>query len=395
MLGIKKVTTKPVVGVGRFTSPDTMASLIRRGVLDMIGAARPSIADPFLPKKIEEGRYDDIRECIGCNICVSGHFAMTNLRCTQNPTMGEEWRRGWHPERIPRAASAKSVLVVGSGPAGLECARALGERGYKIALAEKERSLGGRVTREGALPGLGEWLRVRDWRIGQINKLPNVSVYPESNLTASDIRDFGADHIVLATGSRWRRDGVGRIAVRPLPLADMALLTPDDIMTGSMPSGRVLLYDDDHYYMGAVLAEKLALTGAKVTLVTPAADVSAFTINTLENIRTAKRLDDLGIDMITHRALVGAANGEALFGDVRTGEASSIAADTLVLITARVPQNELFLELISDHALSVARIGDCEAPAAIFAAVYSGHRHAQELDDPLPLLNRERISLTP
>jgi dimethylamine/trimethylamine dehydrogenase len=320
---------------------------------------------------------------------------MTNLRCTQNPTMGEEWRRGWHPERIPRAASAKSVLVVGSGPAGLECARALGERGYKIALAEKERSLGGRVTREGALPGLGEWLRVRDWRIGQINKLPNVSVYPESNLTASDIRDFGADHIVLATGSRWRRDGVGRIAVRPLPLADMALLTPDDIMTGSMPSGRVLLYDDDHYYMGAVLAEKLALTGAKVTLVTPAADVSAFTINTLENIRTAKRLDDLGIDMITHRALVGAANGEALFGDVRTGEASSIAADTLVLITARVPQNELFLELISDHALSVARIGDCEAPAAIFAAVYSGHRHAQELDDPLPLLNRERISLTP
>ena len=98
--GLKQFTTKPVVGVGRFTSPDTMVRMVRDGVLDMIGAARPSIADPFLPKKIEEGRWQDIRECIGCNICVTGDFTATPLRCTQNPTMGEEWRRGWHPERI-------------------------------------------------------------------------------------------------------------------------------------------------------------------------------------------------------------------------------------------------------------------------------------------------------
>ena len=98
--GVKKLTTKPVVGVGRYTSPDTMVRVIRQGIMDMIGAARPSIADPFLPKKIEEGRLDDIRECIGCNICVTHDFTMTPLRCTQNPSMGEEWRRGWHPETI-------------------------------------------------------------------------------------------------------------------------------------------------------------------------------------------------------------------------------------------------------------------------------------------------------
>ncbi len=97
---VKSVTSKPVVGVGRFTSPDTMVSQVRRGVLDFIGAARPSIADPFLPKKLEEGRVDDIRECIGCNICVTSDYTSTNLRCTQNPTTGEEWRRKWHPERI-------------------------------------------------------------------------------------------------------------------------------------------------------------------------------------------------------------------------------------------------------------------------------------------------------
>ena len=99
---VKQVTTKPVVGVGRFTSPDTMVSQIRRGVLDMIGAARPSIADPYLPVKIEQGRIEDIRECIGCNICVSGDYTMTPIRCTQNPTMGEEWRRGWQSRNISR-----------------------------------------------------------------------------------------------------------------------------------------------------------------------------------------------------------------------------------------------------------------------------------------------------
>src|SRR5262249_43703225 len=86
--GIKALTSKPVVGVGRFTSPDTMVRMVRDGVLDLIGAARPSIADPFLPKKIEEGRWQDIRECIGCNICVTGDSTKVPLRCTQNPSMG-------------------------------------------------------------------------------------------------------------------------------------------------------------------------------------------------------------------------------------------------------------------------------------------------------------------
>ncbi len=207
---VKSVTSKPVVGVGRFTSPDTMVSQVRRGVLDFIGAARPSIADPFLPKKLEEGRAEDIRECIGCNICVSSDYSMSNLRCTQNPTMGEEWRRGWHPERIATRGSEGVVLVVGAGPAGLEAALSAARRGYEVHLAEASTELGGRVTREAALPGLREWLRVRDWRVGQLNKLANVHIYRDSPLDVANILEFGARHVVIATGSRWRRDGVGR-----------------------------------------------------------------------------------------------------------------------------------------------------------------------------------------
>ena len=99
-----------------------MAALVKKGVVDFIGAARPSIADPFLPMKIKEGRTEDIRECIGCNICVACDNLAIPIRCTQNPTMGEEWRRGWHPEKIQRKGDEETALVVGSGPAGLECA---------------------------------------------------------------------------------------------------------------------------------------------------------------------------------------------------------------------------------------------------------------------------------
>jgi dimethylamine/trimethylamine dehydrogenase len=125
--GVREATAKPIVGVSRLTDPDRMAELVRGGVWDVIGAARPSIADPFLPRKIEEGWLDEIRECIGCNICIPKADPGGNIGCTQNATAGEEFRRGWHPERFERAENAeRDVLVVGAGPAGMECAIVLG-----------------------------------------------------------------------------------------------------------------------------------------------------------------------------------------------------------------------------------------------------------------------------
>jgi dimethylamine/trimethylamine dehydrogenase len=264
----------------------------------MIGAARPSIADPFLPRKIEEGRPEDIRECIGCNICVTADFLATPLRCTQNPTMGEEWRRGWHPERIAEKKSESTVLVVGAGPAGMECARALGQRGYAVTLAEATRDLGGRVTSESRLPGLSEWGRVRDYRQVQMAGMVNVEIFMDSRLTAEQVLEFGSDHVVLATGSTWRADGVGRANHRAISGADGPnVFTPDHIMAGDhivpgdriMPgqavSGPVVVFDDDHYYMGGILAEKLRAEGHAVILATPAADISNWTHNTMEQVR--------------------------------------------------------------------------------------------------------------
>jgi dimethylamine/trimethylamine dehydrogenase len=389
---VKQLTTKPVVGVGRFTSPDMMASQVRRGILDFIGAARPSIADPFLPRKIEEGRIDEIRECIGCNMCVSSDYTSTNLRCTQNPTMGEEWRRGWHPEIIPPKKSDGAVLVVGAGPAGLEAALSAARRGYEVHLAEATDKLGGRVTHESRLPGLAEWARVRDWRTTQLQRMPNVSIYRDSPLEAEHVLEFGARHVAIATGARWRRDGVGRDSGFPVPGFDGAnVYAPDDIMTGPDPEGgSVIVWDDDHYYMGGVLAELCRYAGREVTIVTPAAMVSAWTVNTLEALPIAKRIAQFGINVITYSSIVGWADGKATLVNILTGETTELAADALVTVTARLPTDELY-EQLRDHwqdagIASVIRIGDCWAPSTIQQAVYSGHKWARELDEAPELL---------
>ena len=389
MAFVKSVTSKPVVTVGRFTSPDTMLSQVKRGITDFIGAARPSIADPFLPNKIKEGRLEEIRECIGCNICYVGDSKSVSIRCTQNPTMGEEWRRGWHPEKIDAKGSDSKVLVVGAGPAGLEAARALGQRGYDVMLAEATRDLGGRVTREAALPGLSEWARVRDYRVQQLEGMANVEIFRESELSAEDVLDVGADHEGKATGAHWRTDKSGHTRYEPVtePGSSAQVLTPDDIMAGQMPQGPTLVYDSDNYYMGGVMAERLRGKNLPVTLVTPSEKVSAWGENTGERWRIQQRLLELNVDIITEHSLLTFDGSEALLTCVYTGRERRVTAETVVMVSQRKPNDGLYRDLLErmeagaeGSPLTLMRIGDCDAPAIIAAAVYAGHRYARELD---------------
>jgi dimethylamine/trimethylamine dehydrogenase len=378
---VKGVTSKPVVSVGRFTSPETMVRLVKQGVVDLIGAARPSIADPFLPTKIREGREDDIRECIGCNVCYNGDQTGVPIRCTQNPTMGEEWRKGWHPERVPPKESESSVLIVGAGPAGLEAAVALGRRGYSVTLAEGEKELGGRVTRESKLPGLAEWIRVRDWRTAQINKLPTVEVFLDSVLDAQQIREFGADRVALATGATWRHDGMGRWHDDGIPGWNRAnVLTPDDIMAGAVASGPVVVFDDDHYYMGGIVAEKLRQEGHDVTLVTSEGEVSSWTHKTQEQGRIQERLINLGVRLETGAAVEAILDDSVELSCVYTSQSRELEAGTVVMVTSRRCDDALYRELADD--IDITRIGDCDTPGTIATSVYSGHRYAREMDAP-------------
>lgn len=379
MSWVKSATNKPVVSVGRFTSPETMLRLVRQGVIDFVGAARPSIADPFIPVKISEGRADEIRECIGCNICYTGDQTGTPIRCTQNPTMGEEWRKGWHPEHVPPKETDSSVLIVGGGPAGLEAAVTLGKRGYGVTLAEARRELGGRVAFESRLPGLAEWGRVRDWRLTMIDKLSNVEYFLDSVIDVDQVLEYGADRTVIATGAGWRHDGVGRWHAEPIPGSDNdVVITPDDLHAGYEPTGPVVVFDDEHYYLGGVIAERLRKDGFDVTLVTPASQVSSWTRHTEEQFRIQQQMVNLGIEVETATDVIDIATDHVVIESIYGHRRREIAVGNVVMVTSRTPNDTLFHSLAGK--VTVDRIGDCLAPGTIATAVYSGHRFAREID---------------
>ena len=384
---VKSLTSKPVVGVGRYTSPQSMVSAVQRGIVDLIGAARPSIADPFLPRKIRERRFEDIRECIGCNICVTGDTHVFPIRCTQNPTMGEVWRRGWHPEKMAPRKSTKEILVVGGGPAGLECARALGQRGYSVSLVEARRTFGGRVALEAQLPGLIEWRRVIDWRLAQIAKMPHVTLYPESDVSVADVLEAGYRHVIVATGATWRRDGVGRGQWAPIPgHAAPHVLTADDILAGQRPLGRVVVYDNDHFYLGGLIAEALANAGSDVSLVTPAPLVSIWTEHTLEQEKIQQRLMRLGVPLHTQQSLLEIQQTQVTLAHTVSGALSHLDCDGVVLLTDRLPHDRLYRDLkphVASGALAtLSVIGDADAPGIIASAVFAGHLAARSFDEP-------------
>jgi dimethylamine/trimethylamine dehydrogenase len=383
---VKSLTKKPVVGVGRFTSPDTMVSQIRRGVLDLIGGARPSIADPFLPAKIREGRVEEIRECIGCNICISSWHDGVPVRCTQNPTAGEEWRRGWHPERVDPARERERVLIVGGGPAGLECALTLGRAGHEVTLADAGKVFGGRLSFETRLPGLSAWGRVVDYRLGRLNEMTNVSLYLESTLGVDEIIDLAPDHVVLATGARWTPMLYSSLEIPVGELCHPEVYTPDDIAAGRLPSGPTLVFDFDNYYYGGVLTEHLAAQGIAVSYVTPAGQASAWTIMTNELPLVHQALARRKVPVMTLQTLAGFDGEKATLKHLYTGEETTMLCRSVLIVGLRLPKTELQNALAARRdALaaagikSVTAIGDALAPGAITHAVHSGHKYAREL----------------
>ncbi len=385
---VKSVTSKPVVAVGRFTSPDHMAALVKNGIVDFIGAARPSIADPFLPSKIKEGRIEDIRECIGCNICVACDNLAIPIRCTQNPTMGEEWRRGWHPEKIQRSGDEETALVVGSGPAGLECAMQLERRGYKVTLAEANKEFGGRAVSESRLKGLNAWRRVADYRIRYLQQSPNTDLFLESKLSAENVIELGIKNIFLATGSRWRFDGVGRSNRKTLrSQSTNKVFTPDDIMSGTLPkTGPLVIYDDDQIYLGGVLAEHLSDIGLDIVFVTPANNVSPWCENTLEQHRIQKSLINKNIDLKFGYIITGIMEDKVQFECNFSGKKLNVPAQSVLLVTERSREITLYndlVELVSEknsEDFFLKLVGDAAAPGLIADAVFDGHLAARNFE---------------
>ena len=388
---VKGLTTKPVVGVGRLTSPDLMVSLVKKGVLDLIGSARPSIADPYIPNKIKAGKIDQIKECIGCNICVSSDNFSVPIRCTQNPTMGEEWRRGWDPETIKPKITDQQALVVGSGPAGLECSVQMARRGYHVILAESKKELGGRVLFESGLKGLSAWKRVVDNRAYEIQQKNNIELYKDSELSLSHINELGVDNIFLATGSSWRVDGVGRSSREPIKGLDkITVFSPEDAIKNiNKLEGPVVIYDDEQGYLAGVLADHLSANGCNINFVTPASVVSPWTDSTLEQARVQRALLKQGVEITCNKTIVSGKGQSLVTQCVFTGNKTTVDCKTIIMVTERIPNCGLYDELIKqEEALGksskkhIKLIGDAEAPGLIADSIFSGHLAAENFETP-------------
>ncbi len=424
---VKSVAKVPVVGIGRLTAPDDMLAVIQNGQADFIGAARPSIADPFLPKKIEEGRNDDIRECIGCNMCISRWEQGAPLVCAQNATSMEEYRRGWHPEVFEKTKTPCAVLVVGAGPAGLERARILGMRGYDVHLREAAGEVGGHMRDVMRYPGLAEWGRVVTYRRGQIDKLETVEIHTGvGEMTADDVLAYGAEKVVIAVGARWRNDGLAGVSNAPIEGVDGShpeFCTPDQVMAGKEVGERVVVFDADGYFHGVGMAELLADRGKQVSIVTPFAVVAPYTEYTLEasNLHRVLREKNIALHPLHWVDSVEAGNrltvrmfdlyrdGSKVTMPPKTGEfprsksdqVTEISCDSVVLVTSRTSNNALYDELKSRRAdwkdydvEAVYRVGDCHTPRFTQLAIFEGHRLAREFESenpqrPLPY-KRER-----
>lgn len=271
----------------------------------------------------------------------------------------------------------------------------LGKRGLSaVHLLDEQDSLGGCLRTISAYPHLGEWGRVTTYRQVQLDKLANVEVILGKRLDAEGVLGYGAEIVVIATGARWRADGMNGPAQAPIPGAEHDFVhTPEQVSAaqGAIVGEHVVVYDTDGYFTAVGMVELLLAAGKRVSVITPAANFAAFMFATGEGFRVNRELRAQGVEIIPLH-LLSAITPDGLHGqNVWSPEPVSWHADAVVLVTQREPRDALYHELRADPARlaaegieAVYRIGDCLAPRTIAENIFDGHRLAREIDSPDP-----------
>jgi 2,4-dienoyl-CoA reductase-like NADH-dependent reductase (Old Yellow Enzyme family) len=379
---VKEVSVKPVMLVGRITTPDVAEEALEAGDADAILLARQLFADEAWASKAREGRSEDIRRCVAANYCWRSIIRGGRVQCVYNPTVGRE--RAWGGNSLTPVSEPRRVLVIGAGPAGLEYARIAAARGHHVVVCEREAEVGGHVRLHSMLPTRQEYGRIATWLASQARS-NGADIRTSSAVTADALDDVlaaeRADHVVVATGARYRRDGFQGQTAAPLPGFETGNCASwDEVVKGEVkPAGEVLVLDDLQDATAPLTAAKIALEGASVRLITRWPMVGMETIGDVYLLWVMRELYAAGVQITTDH-FVSEIDGRrvSLFNVYDEERTSEVSADLIVMATARQSENGLY-HLLRERGVSVETIGDATAPRGTYEAVYEGHRQARKI----------------
>ncbi len=372
--GIKKATSgrTKVVALGRITDPAFADSVISSGRADMVIMMRALIADPELPNKAREGRVAEIIPCIGCNQGCLGHVLSNRpTSCILNPTISRE--KDWGIGTLKRSEHPKKVLIVGAGPAGLECARILAIRGHSVTMFEESESIGGKTRLASLLPGRTEFARAIEFWKAEINRL-NVDLRLKTKGTVANIQEANPDVVVFATGAKNRKVGYSPAFPPPEGIefvrdaSDIALHTEGSI-------SHAVIYDDrgDFQALGwaGLLVEK---KGAKiVVIVTRNSSVGQY-VEPWTRYTANKRLLTKGVKFLCDSYLKKVKQGSVICYNIYSNEEAEIKADTTYFVSWPESNDDLAREaVVGLRGIETYSIGDCVSPRSVEEAVFEGH----------------------
>ncbi len=366
---IKSVVNLPVFTVGRIVDPRHAEQILREGHADMVGMTRAHIADPDLVTKAREGRVDDIRPCVGANVCIRNAMNGHPITCIHNPEVGREGE--WGP--LTPATTAKRVVVVGGGPAGLEAARISALRGHRVELFEKEAALGGQLRLWGQMTGAAEYKKIVDWQIQQLQKL-DVTVHLGESLTADMLQQRDADVIILATGARPQQD-----ALPGQDKANIRVMSPHQLATETL-SGvqRAMVWDQAGGQAALSATETLLGTGVVVEIVTPGFAVGD-DVPLIIKIPFYKRLLSAGAVFTPNCNIIALDDTQVTLQNVYSQQTETRSDIDLIVAWSGNRVVDDLSEAVRQTGTEFYMIGDCVAPRAVDVAMAEAAEIARKI----------------